>query len=81
MEGSYKSFTVDLAVNVLVCDKRMEGSYKDIGTLGSSSNLYVTREWRVVTRLNLLKSDEKNMYLTWTFINSNNNSVYIWIYS
>ena len=66
MEGSYKSFTVDLAVNVLVCDKRMEGSYKelrkhsaprclvcdkrmegsykDIGTLGSSSNLYVTRE-------------------------------------
>ena len=81
MEGSYKAFVNSGCGQMLVCDKRMEGSYKDIGTLGSSSNLYVTREWRVVTRLNLLKSDEKNMYLTWTFINSNNNSVYIWIYS
>ena len=81
MEGSYKELRKHSAPRCLVCDKRMEGSYKDIGTLGSSSNLYVTREWRVVTRLNLLKSDEKNMYLTWTFINSNNNSVYIWIYS
>ena len=30
MEGSYKNLVVGLVIDQLVCDKRMEGSYKSV---------------------------------------------------